>query len=88
MREIDHNVQDLPLNHESSPARVLLYCPNINTVNVKWQDLKMAISQSKKNGHIFLKKIDRNQIVCAYLIISRDPSLEPILKSQSLLYIL
>jgi hypothetical protein len=39
------------------------------------------------NGHISLKKIDWYQIFCAYFIISRDASLETIVKGQSFLFV-
>jgi hypothetical protein len=41
-----------------------------------------------ENGHISLKKIDWDQMFCAYLIISRHASLEPIYKGHNLLFVL
>ena len=40
------------------------------------------------NGHISLKKIDWDLICFAYLIISRNASLEPNFRSHSLLFVL
>ena len=40
------------------------------------------------NGYISLKNIYWDLIVCAYLIISLDASLEPVIKGNSLLFIL
>ena len=41
-----------------------------------------------ENGHISLKKIDWDQMFCAYLMISRHASLEPIYKGHNLLFVL
>ena len=78
-----------------SPARVLQIPPYRCTNMVsKFSNFFWRLNNGRtstrvlSNDNISLKKIDWDQICCQYFIISRYTSMEPIIKCDSLLFIL